>query len=74
MTAAAEAYCYLLFDILHKLLADPMRYFFVPITAIVLVIFAVLYPVLQHRRSVLLRILQPTAYTSGRLSRMEPRC
>ena len=57
MTAAAEAYCYLLFDILHKLLADPMRYFFVPITAIVLVIFAVLYPVLQHRRSVLLRIL-----------------
>ena len=57
MTAAADAYCYLLFDILRKLLTDPVRYFFVPITAIVLVMFAVLYPVLQRRRSVLARSL-----------------
>jgi hypothetical protein len=57
MTAAADAYCYLLFDILRKLLSDPVRYFFIPITAIVLVVFAALYPVLQRRRRVLARIL-----------------
>jgi hypothetical protein len=57
MTAMVETYCYLLFDILRKLLDDPLRYFFAPMTTIVLVVFAVLYPVLQRRQRPLTRIL-----------------
>jgi len=57
MTVAVEAYCYLLSDILRKLLDDPFRYFFAPISAIVLVTFAAVYPLLQRRRRALTRIL-----------------
>ena len=57
MTALVETYCYLLLDILRKLLDHPVRYFFVPMTTIVLVVFAVLYPVLQPRPRPLTRIL-----------------
>jgi hypothetical protein len=56
MTAVVETYCYLLFDVLRKLLDDPIRYFFAPMTAVVLVVFAVLYPVMQRKRP-LTRIL-----------------
>jgi hypothetical protein len=56
MTAVVEGYCWFLSDILRKLLDDPARYFFTPITVVVVVVFALLYPVLKPSRRPLTRI------------------